>query len=284
MFPGESLCSESDKFETSKNSGKHMKDEKYKKLFSEKIKGENNPNHKTKTTEEQRKERSPFSKNFIKYNNENQVVEFSKKVNESIGPEKRPTRVEYWMKKGYTEEESKNIISKNQSTFSLEKCREKHGDVKGKQIFLDRQNKWQKSLLKNGNIKCGYSEISQKLFYDIINNYKIEDRINVYFATKNQEYFLSKKGKFFQYDFTDNDKHKIIEYNSDMYHANPTIYKIEDHPHPYRKWLTSKDIWKHDDEKLKTAEENGYAVLTIWDSEYRKNPDKVLSECLEFLK
>ena len=95
MFPGELLCSESDSKETCKNSGKHMKEEKYKKMFSEKILGENNPNHKSKTTEEQRKERSPFSKNFIKYENDSDALNFQKKVSDSIGPEKRPTRVEY---------------------------------------------------------------------------------------------------------------------------------------------------------------------------------------------
>ena len=47
-----------------KNSGKHMKEEKYRKMFSENFKGENNPNHKSKTTLEERKSRSPFSKSF----------------------------------------------------------------------------------------------------------------------------------------------------------------------------------------------------------------------------
>jgi hypothetical protein len=36
-------------------------------MFSEKIKGEKNPNHKSNTTELERKSRSPFSKEFIKY-------------------------------------------------------------------------------------------------------------------------------------------------------------------------------------------------------------------------
>jgi hypothetical protein len=43
-----------------------MKKEIYKKMFSEKIKGKNNPNHKSNTTIEQRIERSPFSKDFYK--------------------------------------------------------------------------------------------------------------------------------------------------------------------------------------------------------------------------
>jgi very-short-patch-repair endonuclease len=61
------------------------------------------------------------------------------------------------------------------------------------------------------------------------------------------------------------------------------MYKNDDNPHPFRKWLTSEDIWKYDEEKLKFAKENGYEVLTVWDSEYRKNPEKILSDCLQFL-
>jgi hypothetical protein len=79
MFPNSPLYSEEDGKNTMKSSGLHMKEEKYRKMFSEKIKGKNNPNSKSKTTEEQRKQRSPFSKNFIKYENENQAIEFSKR-------------------------------------------------------------------------------------------------------------------------------------------------------------------------------------------------------------
>ena len=80
LYPGEPLYSVSDNKKTTVNSGKHMKEEKYKKMFSEKISGQKNPNSKSKTTEEQRKQRSPFSKSFSKYENENECIEFSKKV------------------------------------------------------------------------------------------------------------------------------------------------------------------------------------------------------------
>jgi len=288
-FPGSPLYTESDNKNTTKNSGKHMKQDKYKKMFSEMFSGDNNPNSKTKTTEEQRKQRSPFSKHFIEYEDENEAIKFQQKISKSVGPEKRPTRVEYWIKRGHTEGEAKNIISENQRTFSLDICIEKYGKIKGKKIFDDRQNKWQKSLLENGNLKCGYSEISQELFYDILDKYDFENRKNIYFATKNQEYFISEKSnnsrkkKFYQYDFVDKKKMRIIEYNSDIFHANPKIYKSQDNPHPFRKWLKSEDIWKYDRQKIIAANNNGFDVLTIWDSEYRSNPEKTLQECLNFL-
>jgi G:T-mismatch repair DNA endonuclease (very short patch repair protein) len=70
-----------------------------------------------------------------------------------------------------------------------------------------------------------------------------------------------------------------------MYHANPKKYKKTDTPHPYIKHKTSHEIWESDKIKIKTAEENGYKVLIIWDSEYRwGNKEKVIKKCLNFLK
>lgn len=67
-------------------------------------------------------------------------------------------RVEYWMKKGFNENESKKIIEEKQNTFSLKKCLEKYGVEEGKEIFLKRQRKWQNTLKS----KLNYDEI-QKL-------------------------------------------------------------------------------------------------------------------------
>jgi hypothetical protein len=81
MFPDAPIMTLSDKIKTSENSGKHMKDEKYKKMFSEMFSGDKNPNHKSKTTEKERRSRSPFSKEFSEYKSEDDRTRFIKKVN-----------------------------------------------------------------------------------------------------------------------------------------------------------------------------------------------------------
>ena len=85
------------------------------------------------------------------------------------------------------------------------------------------------------------------------------------------------------YDFTDIKNKKIIEYNGDSYHGNPAKYKPNDYPHPFRKKITAKEIWYQDELKRLVAEENRYEILTIWDSDYRKNKESVLKQCLQFL-
>jgi hypothetical protein len=196
-----------------------------------------------------------------------------------------PRKKQYWLDKGYSDDEAKTKISEIQKTFTLEKCIEKYGEEDGKKRFTERQNIWQKSLTNNGNIKMGYSKISQELFYKLLETYDINYRDKINFATHNGEFRLNNpNGGVYIYDFIDIDNRKIIEYNGDMYHANPKKYKENDTPHPYRKDKTAKEIWALDKIKIKTAEDNGYEVLIIWDSEYRwGNKKNVVTKSLNFL-
>lgn len=77
---------------------------------------------------------------------------------------------------------------------------------------------------------------------------------------------------------------KIIEYNGDEYHANPEMFEADEYPHPFRKDKTAKEIWEKDKRKIEVAKEKGFEVLTIWDSEYRNDKEKILNKCKEFLK
>jgi hypothetical protein len=248
LFPGAPIMALSDRENTTKNSGLHMKTEKYKKMFSEKIKGEKNPNHKSNTTEDERKSRSPFSKKFIKYENiENVEEHISNFVKDSIKNRIHTTTLEYYLERGYSEEESQNKLKERQSTFSLKKCIEKYGEEYGEKRWRERQEKWQISLLENGNMKCGYSKISQELFDTLCNELNKENDIDIYYATKNKEYYLSIKNVgFFSYDFTDTKNRKIIEYNGDQYHANPQMYRESDYPHPFYKenGPSAYEIWE----------------------------------------
>jgi hypothetical protein len=222
---------------------------------------------------------------IVKYGEEEGIKLFrERKVKE--GKIHSPRSIGYWVNKGFSIDESKNKVSEVQNKFSLLKCIEKYGEVEGKKIFTERQNKWQESLTKNGNMKMGYSKISQELFYNILETYDIGYKDKIKFATHNGEFKLDNpSGGVYIYDFIDVINKKIIEYNGDMYHANPKKYKKTDTPHPYRKNKTSSEIWESDKNKLITAKNNGYEVLVIWDSEYRwGNKENVINKCIKFLK
>ncbi len=195
--------------------------------------------------------------------------------------------LEYWLNKGYSEKEAIKMRSERQKTFSKEKCIEKYGKEEGLKVFTERQNKWQKELSNGGNLKMGYSKISQELFYELLKEYKIDYKNKIHFATHNQELKLNRnilEGGIWVYDFTDIKNKKIIEYNGDDYHGNPLKYEASDFPNPFRKTITAQEIWDKDKRKIALAEEHGYEVLTIWDSEYKKNKQEIINKCKNFLK
>lgn len=236
---------------------------------------------------------TPSNKEFWiqKGYNEEESIELVKK-NQSYASSKvdnkkivRSNKLEYWINKGYNEVDAKEKLKERQSTFSFEKCIEKYGEEEGVRIFKERQEKWQKSLSENGNMKSGFSKISQELFENIMKNYDEFEKEFVFFSKKNREFALNDKSskKTYLYDFTDIKKKKIIEFNGDIFHANPDFFNKDDNPNPYKRHLTSEDIWKMDEDKKNSIKELGYEILYIWDSEYKKDKDGTLKKCLQFL-
>lgn len=192
-----------------------------------------------------------------------------------------PSNVEYWLRQDYSHEQATEMVSKRQRTFSLNICIEKHGDEKGQVIFQERQDKWQKSLAKNGNMKSGFSRISQELFVKIAKHYKNDDAL--YYATSsNKEKAITYNKKVYLFDFVDLEQKIIIEYNGDKYHANPAIYSSNSQPHPYESF-TASQIWENDKIKQIAAEYWGYKYFVVWDSDYVKNKTGILTHCLQLL-
>ena len=78
-------------------------------------------------------------------------------------------------------------------------------------------------------------------------------------------------------------KRLVQLYDSTLYLIHK--YKPDDMPHPYHKkeGYTSKEIWEKDAEKIRVAEEEGFKVLVIWDSEFKKNKKETIEKCLNFL-
>ena len=76
-------------------------------------------------------------------------------------------------------------------------------------------------------------------------------------------------------------EHKIIEFNGDYWHANPKIYDktFINKTNGY----TAKELWARDKSKIKYAQKRGYEVYTVWESDFRNNPDAVIKKCMSFL-
>ncbi len=192
--------------------------------------------------------------------------------------------IEYWLKKGYSENDAKEKVAKIQRTFTIEKCIEKYGEIEGLKKWKERQEKWQDSLNRIGFHQLGHSKISQELFNEILKKYPKEEKDFVFFEEKNKEYTLKNDNNFYyRYDFCDLNKRKFIEFNGDIYHANPKMFKPSDKPNPFRN-KTAEELWKIDEDKKTIAERNGFKEFVVWEKDYRENKEKIINECLNFLE
>jgi len=130
-----------------------------------------------------------------------------------------------------------------------------------------------------------YSKISQELFWSIYNQLPKELQGHTYFAELNKEFHkydeIQKKSYF--YDFVINNKKICIEFNGDIYHANPQLFSETDCPNPYNKLLTAKEIWEFDNQKNNILLNNNFIVMIVWEKEYRKNKQKTIETCLKYI-
>ena len=207
----------------------------------------------------------------------------TKNSNKITVPSRRQASIrckEHWIKIGYNEEESQKIISRYQTTFSKEICINKYGKEKGLEIFKNRQEKWQLTLHKTNKMHCGYSKISQDLFNELIKHTNNE----IYYGSLNREYTIyNKENKhIYAFDFTDLTNKKIIEFQGDIYHANPNLFSEDDKPSPWNN-LTSKELWQKDEYKKQVALNNNFDLIQIWESDFRNNKEKTIKKCLNFL-
>jgi G:T-mismatch repair DNA endonuclease (very short patch repair protein) len=73
----------------------------------------------------------------------------------------------------------------------------------------------------------------------------------------------------------------VIEFYGDYWHANPQKFKPEDVVGK-GKW-PAKSVWQKDAERIAKIEAAGYKVKVVWERDYRRNPERAIQECKEFL-
>lgn len=149
----------------------------------------------------------------------------------------------------------------------------------GKDNGIEKFKRYKERIHKKENF---FSKISQELFWGIYNNLKNNEHI--YFAKLNKEFGkLSNNNKYYFYDFVDTLNKKVIEFNGDVFHANPKRYKKDDIVNPFNK-KTANEIWKYDNEKIDFIKSLGFDVLIIWESDYYNNKELILKKCIKFLE
>jgi hypothetical protein len=182
---------------------------------------------------------------------------------------------QYWIKRGYSDEESRSIVSKKQSTFSKEKCIEKYGEEEGLRVWSARQAKW----LKNYK-KTNFSKVSQKLFKKIYERLEEFEKAQCFFATLkdgeydesgiNHEHVIRLDAASLKPDFYFASEKKLIEFDGTYWHD----FKRRNIPKSLEREETR-------DRLLIAA---GYQILRVPESEWDASQEDVVARCLEFLR
>lgn len=146
---------------------------------------------------------------------------------------------------------------------------------------------------KFNNVHHNYSFISQELFDSIYRELpkELQDLCRYQILNKEKSDYISvgdREGlqinnKKFIYDFCiDFPEYQfVIEFNGDLWHANPKFYKEDDTPNPFLKNRTAKEIWEYDSKREDFVEGNGGFFLTIWESDYKKQKKECVHYCLQ---
>ena len=182
--------------------------------------------------------------------------------------------IDFYINK-YGEKEGRkkyNDCKKSQYHSSKELMVKKYGTHEGLKKYKEI------GLKRSFHSDSYHSKISQRLFEDIKNILGDND---CKYSENGCELrlFDNKENKPYYFDFSYKDK--IIEYNGDYWHANPKFYEKD---YCFKDKVCASDIWEKDNKKRLFAEERGYKVLTVWDSDYKKDKTSVLEKCLDFLQ
>ena len=206
-----------------------------------------------------------------------QTNDVVKKYVESMKKTKKENKTGslYYYKNKYGEEEGTKIFNEYCRKKSMSK--ESLIDRFGKEEGLKRFNKY---WLNKKESKVCYSKISQELFWAVYNN--LDNKENIYFAELNKEYGLL-GDKYYFYDLVDTKKKIALEFNGDIWHANPNIYNKDSIVFWYNN-TKAADIWKEDENKISFLKERNFDVYILWESDYYNNKDLCIDICTKLFK
>jgi hypothetical protein len=153
-----------------------------------------------------------------------------------------------------------NYLERQRYTTSKKYFIEEYGKIEG----LEKWNNWQEKII----FLNGCSKISQEFFKELdkkLNNY------TTYYQEKNHEWCVRNKEKCCFLDYYIKELNITIEFNGDLWHANPNKYNENDNPLPFNRELKAKDIWNKDKERCEFLEKQDIKTIVIWESDFYRD-------------
>lgn len=186
-------------------------------------------------------------------------------------------KLEYFVDKyGHEEGELKYKELNLKKVLSLDNFIKKYGDVEGLTRF--------ENFAKNQGNTSHFSKKSQKFFELLMQHIPEKHHKNIFFATKNYEYFIHKKNvtDIMFLDFYDIDKNICIEYHGDYFHCTPKKY--ESSYFNKSTGMTALETWEKDMSRTNMLLESfNLETFIIWENEVDSNLNDAIVRCLKFL-
>jgi hypothetical protein len=181
-----------------------------------------------------------------------------------------PSNIEYWVERGFNYQQAKQKVTERQTTFSLDICVQKYGEEDGLKRFNERQIKW----LTNYK-KTNFSKISQTLFWDILESEPTIKNNNIFFAT-------FKNG--FKDDSGKNNEYRLSLLNGVILpdFIDLAKRKIIEFDGTYYHRLTPENSLR-EEKRDKMILESDYQVLHISEYDYKNNKQEIVNKCVAFL-
>ena len=242
---------------------------------------------------------SSISKNFVKYEglSDDQKEHAIKTIQAKQADSREkadayPTRLSYWLTRGFSREEAILKVQDRQRTFSLDICISKYGEEKGKEIWNARQALWLDTLYSNMTDEeykdlsrrkvsawyNGWSKIGLSLFEHLAH----PEAIYATESDHNEANIIMNDGTEFAYPVDYMLGNKVIEFYGDVMHANPNKYIGSDQTSILRK-QNAQQTWDKDAKKQKIIRDNGYELLVVWEHDYKWNKEATIKKCKDFL-
>ncbi len=211
--------------------------------------------------------------------------EDAKEQSNQIGRNNSVRCKEYWLQKGFSEEDAKEQVHFIGDTSSQESFIRRLGEKQGLIAYYNKIKKLkharsiegyieryghEKGLVlyekhKQDNQTIGKTSKKANAFFDKLMNYIPNVKHNIYYGKK--EFGKQGKKQYYFYDFVIPELKICIEFNGDVFHANPRLFSCDDTPNFFKPKMTSEEIWNHDEEKNNTIKKAGFDVYIVWETD-----------------
>ena len=165
-----------------------------------------------------------------------------------------------YMVRTFGEEKAKSINKAKSQT--LEALIKRYGEEEGTNRYMEKINK----------ISPYYSEISQ-IFFNELDKF-LSPKYKTHYATKNKEFGVNLKDRYIFLDYFIDELNLCIEFNGTNFHADPRIYKKDDHPNPFDLNITAQEIWDNDKDRMKKLKKlRNIDTVVVWEIDYNNGID-----------